>query len=406
MSTLVTLDAIRDAQSRIAGLVRRTPVLRAANLSEATGIDLHLKLENLQVTGAFKERGAANRLLCLTDEERARGVVAASAGNHAQGVAINATRLGVEATIVMPEYTPLVKRLRTQRYGAEVVLHGAAFDDANRFAQERCANEGKTFIHPFDDADIIAGQGTVALELLEDLSELDAVIVPVGGGGLISGMAVAIKALRPEIEVIGAESAAFPSMARALIEGGPIEVDSERTIADGIAVRLAGRNTYAHVSELVDAVVDVSEEEIAKALVMLLEEERVVAEGAAAAALAVVIGDHHMARLRGKRVALVISGGNIDVNMMERIIDRGLVRAGRRARLTLGVPDRPGTLARLTELIAAQGCNVLEIRHERAFSKTAVGETELEVEIETSGHEELAALRGRLVAEGYSVVEG
>ncbi len=400
---MITLDDVRAAHENIRALVRHTPLVHATNLSAATGIELHLKLETMQVTGSFKERGAANCLLQLDDEARARGVIAASAGNHAQGVAVNATRLGIDATIVMPEYTPLVKLERTRRYGAKVILHGASFDDANTYAKQLCDEREATFVPPFDHPHIIAGQGTCGLEILADGPDLDVVVVPIGGGGLIAGVALAIKETRPDVQVIGVESKAFPSMTAALRTGVPTTVDTDRTIADGIAVRTVGKQTLGYAQRYVDDVITVSEDAIANALVMLLEEERVVSEGAAATTLAAVMSDALRSQLQGKRVALLISGGNLDVNMMERIIERGLVRAGRRARFTLGVPDRPGTLARLTELVAQHGCNVLEIRHERAFAKTAVGETELEVEIETTGPEALAALRAELEHEGYTV---
>ncbi len=398
----VSLAAVVAARRRIQSLVRKTPSVPATNLSRSTGVNLWLKLETRQVTGSFKERGAANKLLTLTEEERAQGVVAASAGNHAQGLAINAARLGVDATIVMPEYTPIVKATRTTGYGGNVVLHGATYDEAAEYARGLCAAQEKTFIHAFDDHDVIAGQGTAALELLDDLDELDAVIVPVGGGGLLTGMAVVIKALRPEIEVIGVQTEAYPSMLRALEAGERVEVPPERTIADGIAVGKTGAKTFELAKKLVDRVIDVSEDAITTAVVDLLEQERVVSEGAAAAALAAVTSgklDH----LKGKNVCLVISGGNIDVNLMADIIDRGLVRSGRRIRLAVVVPDRPGTLARVTEIIAASAANVLEIRHERAFSQTSVGETDIALELETTGPEHVALLKQELEAAGYVV---
>lgn len=399
---IVTLDDLKAAHDRIKGLVRRTPAIHAANLSKRSGMNLWLKLETQQITGAFKERGAANKLLSMPIEEQRRGVVAASAGNHAQGLAINASRLGMESTIVMPEYTPIVKVSRTAGYGGNVVLHGGAYDEAAAYARALCQQQRKTFVHAFDDPAIIAGQGTAGLELAEDLPALDAVVVPVGGGGLIGGVGVAMKALRPEVEVIGVQTNTYPSMIRALESGERVEIPIARTIADGIAVGKTGVHTLALAKEVVDRVVDVPEAAIATAIVDLLEQERVVAEGAAAVVVAAITAgklDH----LRGKNVCLIISGGNIDVNLMADIIDRGLVRSGRRTRLAVVVPDRPGTLAQLTEIIAGSGANVLEIRHERAFAETSVGETDLALELETSGPQHVARLKHDLEAAGYTV---
>jgi threonine dehydratase len=302
----------------------------------------------------------------------------------------------------MPEYTPIVKVSRTAGYGGNVVLHGGAYEEAAAYAHLLCEQQGKTFVHAFDDPAIIAGQGTAGLELLDDLQKLNAVIVPVGGGGLISGIGIAVKAQRPEVEVIGVQTDAYPSMIRALDEGKRVAVLPARTIADGIAVGKAGEHTFALVKDVVDQIVDVPEAAIATAIVDLLEQERVVAEGAAAVVLA-AIASGKLNHLRGKNVCLVISGGNIDVNLMADIIDRGLVRSGRRTRLAVVVPDRPGTLAQLTELIAQSGANVLEIRHERAFSQTSVGETDIALELETSGPDHVARLKLELEAAGYSV---
>ena len=398
----VTLDDLLAARQRIRGLVRHTAVIPATNLSKVSGVNLWLKLETQQITGSFKERGAANKLLLMSIEEQRRGVVAASAGNHAQGLAINASRLGMEATIVMPEYTPIVKVSRTAGYGGNVVLHGGAYDEAAAYAHTLCEQQGKTFVHAFDDPAIIAGQGTAGLELLDDLPDLDAVVVPVGGGGLIAGIGVAVKALRPAIEVIGVQTDAYPSMIRALETGQRVAVPNARTIADGIAVGKAGEHTLALAKDVVDRIVDVPEAAIATAIVDLLEQERVVSEGAAAVVVAAVTAGK-LNHLRGKNVCLVISGGNIDVNLMADIIDRGLVRSGRRTRLSVVVPDRPGTLAKVTDLIASTAANVLEIRHERAFSQASVGETDIALELETAGPQHVERLKRELEAAGYSV---
>ena len=401
---MISIDDVVAARARIGRLVRNTPLMPSANLSATTGVDLWMKLETLQVTGAFKERGAANCLLSLSDEARARGVVAASAGNHAQGLAINAQRLGVPATIVMPRFTPRVKVARTRRYGADVVLHGDDYEAAAAHARALCEARGAAFVHPFDDPAVIAGQGTLGLEVLEALDSLDAIVVPIGGGGLISGVALAIKALRPSVEVIGVQSASFPSMERAFAQGSPTTVPGARTIAEGIAVKQTSPNTFAYVQRYVDDVIAVSEEEIARAIVMLLEDERVVAEGAGAAPLAAVLSGR-LPRLIGKRVALVVSGGNIDVNVVSNVIERGLVRVGRRARFHMIVPDRPGVLAEFSRIVAEQGDNVLEIRHERAFSKTAIGDAEVELFLDTADFDDIATLKRRLEGLGYIVSE-
>ncbi|MCB9506344.1 MAG: threonine ammonia-lyase [Myxococcales bacterium] len=400
---MVTLDDVREAQARVAPLIRRTPTLPAANLTTATGVELLLKLETMQVTGAFKERGAANCLLQLDDEARARGVFAASAGNHAQGLAIGAKRLGLRATIVMGRFTPRIKVARTRRHGAEVVLFGDDYEAAAAHARELCDRAAGTFVHPFDDDAVIAGQGGIGLELLEDVADLDAVVVPIGGGGLISGVAVAIKGVAPHVKVYGVQSASFAAMARSFASGQLEEVAGARTIAEGIAVRRAHARTFEHIRRYVDDVVSVSEEEIAKAIVMLLEEERVVAEGAGAAPLAAILSGK-LPDLTGKRVALLVSGGNIDINLVSSIIERGLVRAARRVRFNMIVPDRPGVLADFSRIVADHGANVMELRHERAFSRTAVGDAEVELFLEVAGPDDIAELRKKLEARGYVIL--
>lgn len=399
---VLTLGDVVAARRRIHKHVRNTALVYAYNLSLRTGIEVYLKLENTHVTGSFKERGALNRLLTLSDEERSRGVVAASAGNHAQGLSLHSTRLGIAATIVMPEHTPIVKVSRTERYGATVDLHGATFDDASTYAQALCEERGATYVPAFDDRMVMAGQGTCALEILERDEEFDAVVVPVGGGGLISGMAVAFKEMGTKTEVIGVQTDAFPSMRAAMDAGQRIEVPAARTIADGIAVRQAGVLTFATVQRCVDRMLTVGEEDIARALLLLIEEERVIAEGAAAAAIAALFGgklDH----LKGKRVVFVISGGNIDTNVISDVIQRGLVRSGRRVQLEVAVPDRPGTLAQLTRLIAEEQANVLEIRHDRAFSEVSLGETDVILWLETRGVDAIERLCERLNREGFRV---
>lgn len=389
---MVTLDEIRAAQARISGALERTPCPRSAYFSELLDCkEVWFKLENLQRTGAFKERGALNRMLLLSEEERARGVIAASAGNHAQGVAFHAGRLGISATIVMPERTPLIKVTSTREYGAKVVLHGANYDEACAEAFRIQAQEHQVFIHPFDDPSVIAGQGTLGLELLDEVPDLEMAVLPIGGGGMISGVACALKSLRPELKVIGVQASAIASTKASLDAGTLVEVPAGTTVADGIAVRKPSQRTFEAIRHYVDRVVTVDEEEIANAILLLLEREKTVAEGAGAAPLAALL-NKKVPESRGKRVAVVISGGNIDVNLVSRIIERGLVKDGRLVRLTVRVPDRPGSLAGIIGVIAEQGANVVEIYHHRAFSRAALGEAEVEVTLETRGRPHKATL--------------
>ena len=356
------------------------------------------------MTGSFKERGAANRLLQLSADERGRGVVTASAGNHGLAVALHAARLGVPATIVMPEWAPLIKVTSARRHGAEVILHGENFDEARACASEVSAARGRVMVPPFDDDAVIAGQGTLGLELLEQCPEMDAVIVPVGGGGLIAGVALAVKARRPGARVIGVQSEAFPSMRRALDEGRRVEVPAAATIADGIAVRVVATRTLDVARALVDTVVTVSEEEIANAILLLLEIEKTVVEGAGATPLAALL--NRQIDLAGATVVLVLSGGNIDVTMLSRIIERGLVKDARLVRLDVLLLDRPGALARLGDVIADVRANIVHIEHDRAFSRfAAIGETEVELTLETTGRDHIDALKARLAAAGYRVAE-
>ncbi|HEY7956312.1 MAG TPA: threonine ammonia-lyase [Polyangia bacterium] len=387
---MITLADVERARARIKDSIYVTPCAHSETFSKLTGNKVYFKLENLQMTGSFKERGALNKILTLTSEERASGVICASAGNHAQGVAYHAVRQGLKATIVMPTATPLVKVTRTREFGAEVVLHGASYDEAFEEAWRRKEAEGLTFIHAFDDAAVMAGQGTIGLELLEQNPYLDAVMVPVGGGGLISGIAVAIKETNPRIQIIGVQTARLPSMKRALEAGAPCVLPPAGTIADGIAVRKAGALTLPVVKKYVDEIVTVDEEEIAKAILLLLEREKTVAEGAGAAAVAALV--QGKTTLAGKKVALVIGGGNIDVNLLARIIERGLVKDGRLVRLRVRIPDHPGALHRLTGRIADVRANILEVFHNRAFSRVDLGETAVDVTLETRGAEHIAEL--------------
>jgi threonine dehydratase len=401
---MLDVAAIETARTRLAGAVSETPCTFSQRLSELTGTRCFLKLENLQMTGSFKERGAANLLLQLEPDQHARGVITASAGNHGLAVAYHAGRLGIAATIVMPEWAPLIKVTSARRYKAQVILHGANFDEAYARALAMAGEGGMVFVHPFDDPRVIAGQGTLGLELLEQRPDIDAVLVPVGGGGLIAGVAVAIKARRSDVRIIGVQSEAVAAMRAALEAGHPVTVPPSATIADGIAVGQVGQHTFAVAAARVDEVVTVSEAELANAILLFLEIEKTVVEGAGAAPLAALV--NRPLGLAGKRVALVLSGGNIDVTMLSRIIERGLVKDGRLVRLGVLLRDRPGELARLTALIAEARANVVHIEHDRAFARWAgIGETEVELTLETSGREQITELLSRLSGGGYRVEE-
>jgi threonine dehydratase len=391
----VTRDAVVAAATRIAGSVVRTPCLESRTLSELAGARIFVKFENLQFTASFKERGALNKLLQLSTEERGRGVVAMSAGNHAQAVAHHASRLGIRATIVMPRYTPNVKVEHTRRFGAEVVLHGDDLNAANDRANALAAERGLTFVHPYDDAAVIAGQGTAALEMLEDHPDLEALVVPVGGGGLASGCALAA----PGVALYGVETERFPSMKQALA-GEPI-VCGRDTIAEGIAVKRPGALTREILRTHARDMLLVSEIDLEEAVLALLEIEKTVAEGAGAAALAAVM--RHRALFSGKRVGVVLSGGNIDMLVLASIIERGLARSRRLVRLRVQLPDRPGALADVTRILAESGANVIEISHERSFGRVPLKEAQVEFVLSTRGGEHLGEIRAALAAGGYEV---
>ena len=386
----VTLGSIQAARTRLRESIYLSPCQRSSELSDLTGLPLYLKLENLQRTGAFKERGALNKLLLLAPAERERGVITASAGNHAQGVAFHAAALGIRAQIVMPLATPQIKVAATRGFGADVVLHGANYDEACEEALRRRNSEGRTFIHPFDDAEVIAGQGTIGLELLEQVPDLEAVVVPVGGGGLIGGIACALKESNPRIRVIGVEPEKLPSMLRAREAGTLVTLSAEATIADGIAVRRAGGLTLPLVSRYVDEIVTVDDEEIASAILMLLEHEKTLAEGAGAAALAALL--QSKTNLRARRTVVLVSGGNIDVSLLAKIIERGLVKDGRLLRIRVYLQDRPGALLALTQILARERANIVETIHNRAYYGVSLGETVIDVTLETRGTSHIAAI--------------
>ena len=394
------LSAIREAAARIRDSIYCSPCQYSASLSAASGQKVHLKLENLQMTGSYKERGALNKILLLTPEQRKNGVIAASAGNHAQAVAYHAARLGNRSTIVMPSITPLVKVTATQSYGAEVVLDGANYDEACQQALIMAAERKMTFLHPFDDLDVIAGQGTIGLEILEQVPELEAAVVPVGGGGLIAGVACALKEQRPKIKIIGVQTARLPSMVEAVKNRAPVIVPAASTVADGIAVRRCGDNTLPLVLKYVDEMVTVEEEEIASAILTLLEKEKTLAEGAGAAATAALL--QHKTSLHGQRTASIVGGGNIDVSLLSRIIERGLVKDGRLVRIRIHLPDRPGALVELSTVIAAQRANIVELQFDRAYYGVSLGDTAIDVTLETRGAQHLDELIAAIARAGYT----
>jgi threonine dehydratase len=395
----VTLASIQAARARICEAIYVSPCQLSSDLSELTGMSLHLKLENLQRTGSFKERGALNKLLTLSQSESDCGVITASAGNHAQGVAFHAAARGIRAQIVMPLATPQIKVDATRGFGAEVVLYGAGYDESCQEALRICQDEGRTFIHPFDDAAVISGQGTIGLELLEQVPDLEAVVVPIGGGGLISGVACALKESNPKIRVVGVQTEKLPSMLRAREAGAPITVKAEGTIADGIAVRRAGELTLPLVSRYVDEIVTVDDEEIANAILILLEKEKTLAEGAGAAALAALL--QSKINLHHRRTVALVSGGNIDVTLLAKIIERGLVKDGRLLRLRVSLRDRPGALLGLIQVLSREHANIMEVIHNRAYYGVSLGETVVDVTLETRGAAHIAAIRHALREAGF-----
>ena len=396
---MLTLADIQQAAARVRGQVLETPCVESRTLSELTGAQVFLKFENLQFTASFKERGACNKLVQLTAEERACGVIAMSAGNHAQGVAYHAQRLGIPATIVMPSFTPGVKVARTRGFGAQVILHGATLEAAYTHARQLADEKNLVFVHPYNDAAIMAGQGTAALEMLAQQPGLDALVVPVGGGGLIAGMATAAKAIQPGITVVGVQTRRFPAMVN-LMQGTQLE-QGVSTIAEGIAVGAPGPECVELIRRNVDDFLLVDEGDIEQAIVLLLEIEKTLVEGAGAAALAALL--RHRERLAGKKVGMVLSGGNIDPMLLAAIIERGMVRSGRLVRIVVSTRDVPGSLARITALVADCGANVDEVHHQRAFTLLAAQNVEIEMVLQTRGHEHVTELIERLRGAGLEV---
>jgi threonine dehydratase len=394
----ISLEDVRAAAAAIAGAVADTPCTLSRTLSEVTGAQVFLKFENHQFTASFKERGALVKLLSLSPDQRARGVIAASAGNHAQGVAYHAKRLRIPAVIVMPRYTPAVKVEQTRAFGSEVVLEGALFDDAKAHAVRLAQQRGLTMVHPYDDEKVMAGQGTIALEMLAAHPELDVLIVPIGGGGLISGMAVAAKTLKPDIEIVGVQTERFPSMYCAL--RGVEPVFGGTTIADGIAVKEPGRLTLPVVRERVSDVLLVDEGDIEQAIVLLLEIEKTVVEGAGAVGLACLLRQRE--RFAGRKIGLVLCGGNIDPLMLSDIIERGMVRSGRLTRLQVELRDLPGSLAQVTACLAEANANIEEVHHQRAFTHVPVRTAEVDFVLETRGHEHVQQIIEALARAGFT----
>ena len=397
---MIQLSDIHAALGRIRSDIRISPCTHSETFSGLTRNEIFLKLDNHQRTGAFKERGALNKLLTLSSEERSRGVVAASAGNHAQGVAFHAGRHGVHARILMPLPTPLTKVSSTRAYGAEVILHGANYDEAYEKAVQQSHDDGLTLIHAFDDNAVIAGQGSLGLEILQQHPDIEAIVSPIGGGGLIGGIACAVKETNPAVKVFGVQPARIPSMKAAVEKGKPVTLDSAKTIADGIAVRRAGERTLPLVQKYVDDIATVEEEEIANAILLLLEREKTLAEGAGAAAIAAVL--NRKLPLQGKRVAVLVCGGNIDVTLLSRIIERGLVKDGRLVRLRVHLPDYPGALHRLTGILADHRANIVETAYDRAYHGVNLGDTAIDITMETRGPEHISELLGALLSAGYT----
>lgn len=397
---MLNISEIFNAAAVLKDVARKTDVIPAPRLTDKC--QLFLKTENLQLTGSFKLRGAYYKIACLSDEEKARGVIACSAGNHAQGVALGATHNGIKALICLPAGAPISKVEATKGYGAEVCLVPGVYDDAYAKAVELRDKHGYTFVHPFDDDLVIAGQGTIGLEILEQLPEVDAVVVPVGGGGLISGVAFAIKTLRPDVKVYGVQAAGAPSMERSIHEGAPVHLDNVSTIADGIAVKQPGVNTYDLCKKYVDEIVTVSDDETAAAILALMEKQKVVAEGAGAVSVAAVLFDK--LPVEGKKVVCIVSGGNIDVNTLNRVITRGLAKSGRDYTFIIDLFDKPGQLSGVLGVVADEGGNVISVTHERSNSSAEINGCSIRLEIETRDSDHINQIRKRLAESGYRVM--
>jgi len=397
---LLNLQKIKEAGERIQDIVVETPLAFAPYLSELTSCKVYLKKENLQVTGAFKIRGAYNRVALLSDAECACGVIAASAGNHAQGVALSAAKFNAKAVIVMPESTPLTKVNGVKHYGAEVILHGSNYDEAYSYAIEYGTKHSMTFVHPFEDEEVIAGQGTVALEILEKCDDFDSIIIPVGGGGLIAGMSAAIKAINPNIEVIGVSATGAPAFKNSFELKSTIDSTSVRTIADGIAVRDTSAVTLKHALKNVDKIISVDDEEIASAILYLLEKQKLVVEGAGAVGVAALI-HKKIENIKDKKIAVVLSGGNMDVTLLSVIIEKGLLKSHRKMNITVTLVDKPGSLMRFTQILEELNANIVHIGYDRTSISLDYGDANVTVHMETKGKEHQEEIRKALKNEGY-----
>ncbi len=398
---MITLDKIYHAAFVLKEVARRTDLIYAPNL--LSDAELYLKTENLQVTGSFKLRGAYYKISQLSDEQKKAGIIACSAGNHAQGVALAATRQGAKSVVYMPDSAPISKVEATKRLGAEVVLVAGAYDDAYAAAVKAQEETGATFIHPFDDDEVIAGQGTIGLEILEQMRDVDAVIVPIGGGGLISGVAYAIKQLQPSVKVYGVQASNAPSMFESHRQGHQITLDTVHTFADGIAVKHPGDTTFSLVEQYVDDIATVSEDEIATAILAMIEKQKLIAEGAGAVSVAAAM--FHKLPIQGKKVVCLVSGGNIDVNILSRVITRGLVTSGRNANLVIALEDKPGQLVGVSEIISQCGANVVSVRHERSDPNMAISSCFLRVGMETRDFAQIEEIRRRLTEAGFEIVQ-
>jgi len=397
---LLNIEKIYEAQKRIEDVVVNTPLAFAPYLSELSQGSIYLKKENLQVTGAFKIRGAYNKIASLTPQERSCGVIAASAGNHAQGVALSASKFQIKAIIVMPESTPLTKVNGVKHFGADVILHGSNYDEAYAFATEYAEKHSLTFVHPFEDEEVIAGQGTVALEILEKCSDLDAVVIPVGGGGLIAGMSAAIKAINPHVEVIGVSASGAPAFKKSYELKKAVDTTSVRTIADGIAVRDTSAITLKYALESVDRIISVDDEEIASAILYLLEKQKLVVEGAGSVGVAALL-HNKLGDVSGKKIAIVLSGGNMDVTLLSVIIEKGLLKSHRKMKLTVTLVDKPGSLMRFTEILQELNANIVHISYDRTSISLDYGDANVTVHMETKGKEHQDEIYKALKNEGY-----
>ncbi|MBW1980564.1 MAG: threonine ammonia-lyase [Deltaproteobacteria bacterium] len=398
---MVSLQAVEQASAVLSQVASKTPLVYSNSLSRQSGARIYLKLENLQKTGSFKFRGAYHKLVNIKDELGPLGVVAASAGNHAQGVALAAQLMRIPATIVMPQWASISKQIATRSYGGEVILSGKTIAESLAIAR-RLEKEGRRFIHPYDDEEVIAGQGSIGLEILEQLPEVDAILVPVGGGGLIAGIATAVKSRRPRVSIIGVQTAACPAALAARRHGQPVAVPAARTIADGINVRQIGQLTFPIIEQLVDELVEVEEEQIAAAILELLERKKVLAEGSGAVPLAALLGKR-LRQLQNKSVVLVVSGGNVDSHLLGKILRQGLFRSGRILRFSVELADVPGSLADLLDIIAQQGGNIIHIFHDRMGRHLPLGVSRVELELETRGADHTSAILEVLAAKDYSV---